>query len=80
MRTTTNNNTEKPIRKAKAFAMRRLEGELTSSLVSSSWLPPRIIKTSAVPRLPMMATNDAMTRYFMEWIIPRCERRSGFLA
>ena len=49
--------------------MRRLDGELTSSLVSASWLPPRIIKTNAVPKLPMMAMNDAMTRYFIQPII-----------
>ena len=74
MSTTKNSKTEKPTRKASARAMRRLEAELTHSLLSAAWLPPRIMNTSAAPKLPMMATNAAMTRYFIGLIIPRCAR------
>ena len=57
-----NSRIEKPTRKASARAMLLVLG-LPSR-------PSRIMKNSAEPRLPMMATNARSTRYFMGAIIP----------
>jgi hypothetical protein len=40
-----------------------------ASLSAGFAVPPRIMKSNAAPRLPRMAMNAAMTRYFMRQII-----------
>ena len=61
---------ENPTRNARARAMWFLRG--AASAASFSGVPPRIMKTSAAARLPMMATKAPMTRNFINRIIRPC--------
>ena len=54
----------KPTRNARARAMPLLRQVCGVGRLAACW-PPRIMNTSAAPRLPTMATKPAITRYFM---------------
>ena len=57
----TNRSTEKPIRKASAFAM--------PLVLAFPLVPSLSMKKSAVPKLAMMAKNASATKYVMQRII-----------